>query len=195
VKVGVLGLQGDVREHVRALEAAGTTAVVVRTPGELAGVDALVMPGGESTTIGKLLRRFELHEPLRARAGSGMPLFGTCAGLILMATEIEGREDAPDRLGLMDVAVRRNAYGRQIASFEAEVPVQGLDEPVAAAFIRAPVVERVGDGVAVLASWDDRPVVVRQGSMLGATFHPEIAGDAGLHRLFVSMAEGNEVRG
>jgi 5'-phosphate synthase pdxT subunit len=112
-----------------------------------------------------------------------------------MATEIEGREDAPDRLGLMDVAVRRNAYGRQIASFEAKVPVQGLDEPVAAAFIRAPVVERVGDGVAVLATWDDRPVVVRQGSMLGATFHPEVAGDAGLHRLFVSMAEGNEVRG
>jgi pyridoxal 5'-phosphate synthase pdxT subunit len=187
MKVGVLGLQGDLREHARALEDSGATAVVVKTPEQLASVDALVLPGGESTTIGKLLDRFDLLEPLRERAASGMPLYGTCAGLILMASEIEGPQDAPHRLGLMDVAVRRNAYGRQVDSFETDLDVTGLDEPYRAVFIRAPVVERSGDGVEVLASVDGKPVLVRQGRMLGSTFHPEMTGDNRVHALFVDM--------
>ena len=187
MKVGVLGLQGDFREHARALEDAGATPVVVKTPDALAGVDALVMPGGESTTIGKLLDRFELLEPLRGRVSDGMPLYGTCAGLILMAKEIEGREDAPHRLGVLDVAVRRNAYGRQVDSFETDLDVEGLDEPYRAVFIRAPVVERAGDAVEVLASVDGRPVLVRQGHMLASTFHPEMTGDNRVHSMFVGM--------
>lgn len=190
MKIGVLGLQGDVREHLQALGGAGATGVVVRTPDELSSVDGLVVPGGESTTIGKLLKRYDLLEPLKKRARSGMPLFGTCAGLILMAAEIEGDEDAPDRLGLMDVTVRRNAYGRQAASFETEVTVEGVEEAVSAAFIRAPIVTRTGDGVDVLAVHDTFPVVVRQDTMLGATFHPEIAGDHRVHALFVAMMDG-----
>ena len=187
MKVGVLALQGDFREHARALDDAGATAVVVKTPEQLAGVDALVMPGGESTTIGKLLDRFELLEPLRERATGGMPLYGTCAGLILMAKDIEGPQDAPHRLGLMDVAVRRNAYGRQVDSFETDLDVKGLDEPYRAVFIRAPAVERAGDGVEVLAAVDDKPVLVRQGSMLASTFHPEMTGDNRVHAMFVGM--------
>ncbi len=187
MKVGFLGLQGDFREHARALESAGATAVVVKTPEALAGVDALVMPGGESTTIGKLLDRFELLEPVRERARAGMPLYGTCAGLILMASEIEGPQDAPHRLGVMDIAARRNAYGRQVDSFETDLHVDGLDEPYRAVFIRAPVVERTGDGVEVLASVDGQPVLVRQGRMLASTFHPEMTGDNRVHEMFVGM--------
>ena len=187
MKIGVLGLQGDFREHARALEDAGAAAVVVKTPEELAGVDALVMPGGESTTIGKLLERFDLLEPLRARAAAGMPLYGTCAGLILMANEIEGPQDAPHRLGLMDIAVRRNAYGRQVDSFETDLDVAGLDEPYRAVFIRAPAVERTGAGVEVLASVDRKPVLVRQERWLASTFHPEMTGDNRVHGMFVEM--------
>jgi 5'-phosphate synthase pdxT subunit len=153
----------------------------------LSGVDALVMPGGESTTIGKLLDRFELLEPLRERVTAGMPLYGTCAGLILMANEIEGPQDAPHRLGVMDVVVRRNAYGRQVDSFETDLDVDGLDQPFRAVFIRAPVVERTGEGVDVLASVDDKPVLVRQGAMLASTFHPEMTGDNRVHEMFVGM--------
>jgi 5'-phosphate synthase pdxT subunit len=187
MKAGVLALQGDFREHARALEEAGATAVAVKNPEQLAGVDALVMPGGESTTIGKLLDRFELLEPLRERAAGGMPLYGTCAGLILMAAEIEGPQDAPHRLGLMDLAVRRNGYGRQVDSFECDLDVDGFDEPYRAVFIRAPVVERAGEGIEVLASVDGRPVLVRQGSMLASTFHPEMTGDNRVHSMFVEM--------
>ncbi|MDQ4126076.1 MAG: pyridoxal 5'-phosphate synthase glutaminase subunit PdxT [Actinomycetota bacterium] len=187
MKVGVLALQGDFREHARALEDAGATAMIVKTPDALAGVDALVMPGGESTTIGKLLDRFELLEPLRERAGAGMPLYGTCAGLILMAKEIEGPQDAPHRLGLMGVAVRRNGYGRQVDSFETDLDVSGLDEPYRAVFIRAPVVERTGDEVEVLAEVDGKPVLLRQGAMLASTFHPEMTGDNRVHEMFVGM--------
>ena len=189
VKVGVLALQGDVLEHARALDEAGATPVPVKTAEDLASVDALVVPGGESTTIGKLLHRFGLLAPVIERAHSGMPLFGTCAGMILMAKEITGPELAPHRLNLMDIAVRRNAYGRQVDSFEADLDVEGLDAPLTAAFIRAPVVERVGDGVEVLARWDEQPVLVRQGRLLAASFHPEITGDSRLHELFVAMAE------
>jgi 5'-phosphate synthase pdxT subunit len=187
MKVGVLGLQGDFREHARALESAGAAPVVVKTPDALAGVDALVMPGGESTTIGKLLDRFGLLEPLRERVQAGMPLYGTCAGLILMATGIEGPQDAPHRLAVMDVAVRRNAYGRQVDSFETDLDVDGLDSPYRAVFIRAPAVERTGDAVEVLATVEDRPVLVRQGHMLASTFHPEMTGDNRVHEMFVGM--------
>jgi 5'-phosphate synthase pdxT subunit len=189
VKVGVLGLQGDVREHVRALEAAGASVVVVRHPHELEMVDALVLPGGESTTIGKLLDRFALLEPIRSRARSGMPLYGTCAGMILMADEILGPPDAPHRLGVMDCAVRRNAYGRQVDSFEADLDVDGLDEPFRAVFIRAPVVERVGDAVEVLATCSGSPVLIRQRHLLASSFHPEMTGDGRVHELFVRLVQ------
>jgi pyridoxal 5'-phosphate synthase pdxT subunit len=188
LKIGVLGLQGDVREHARALERAGATPMVVRRPDEIDAVDGVVLPGGESTTIGKLLDRFELLEPLRTRARAGMPLYGTCAGMILMAIEIEGPQGAPHRLGVMDIAVRRNAYGRQVDSFEADLDITGLDAPLRAAFIRAPVVERVGSRVEVLAALDDRPVLVRQGHLLASSFHPEMTGDARVHELFVDLA-------
>lgn len=187
MKVGVLGLQGDVREHSRSLESAGATPVVVKTTSALDSVDALVIPGGESTTIGKLLDRFDLLEPLRERAEAGMPLYGTCAGAILMSREIAGPQDAPFRVPVLDVVTRRNAYGRQVDSFEADLAVAGLDEPFRAVFIRAPVFEEVGDSVEVLASVDDDPVLVRQGAFLASTFHPEMTGDNRVHELFVSM--------
>jgi len=189
MKIGVLALQGDVREHLDALEAAGATGVAVKTPEQLADVDALVLPGGESTTIGKLLDRFELVEPLRERSRAGMPLYGTCAGLILMADDITGDHDAPHRLGGLDVTVRRNAYGRQVESFESDLEVTGLDGAFRAVFIRAPAIERVGDGVEVLASYDGRPVLVRRDNLLASSFHPEMTGDARLHAMFVDLLE------
>jgi pyridoxal 5'-phosphate synthase pdxT subunit len=189
VKVGVLALQGDVREHIRALEDAGATPVQVRYAQELNDVDALVLPGGESTTIGKLLDRFGLLDPVRERALAGMPLYGTCAGAILMANEISGDEDAPHRLALMDVTVRRNAYGRQVDSFEGDLDIPELDGAFRAVFIRAPVIERIGDDVEVLARWQDHPVLVRQGHLLASTFHPEMTGDNRVHELFLEMLE------
>jgi pyridoxal 5'-phosphate synthase pdxT subunit len=188
VKVGVLGLQGDVREHVAALEGAGATGVVVKRPEALSEVDALVLPGGESTTIGKLMHRFGMIEPLRERAVGGMPMYGTCAGMILMARDVTG-DELPNRLGVMDLAVRRNAYGRQVDSFETELDVAGLGEPLRAVFIRAPVVERTGDGVEVLASHDGAPVLVRQRNLLASSFHPEISGDGRIHAMFVEMVK------
>jgi pyridoxal 5'-phosphate synthase pdxT subunit len=190
VKIGVLGLQGDVREHLRALDATGAGTVVVKHAQELESVDGLVLPGGESTTIGKLLDRFELLEPLRLRVARGMPLYGTCAGMILMARAITGQEDAPYRLGVMDLCVRRNAYGRQLDSFEADLDVDGLDEPFRAVFIRAPAVDGSGDEVEVLASHDGRPVLVRQGHMLASSFHPEMTDDPRVHEMFVDMVGG-----
>jgi len=189
MKVGVLALQGDVREHLRALGDAGATGVVVKRLEHLESVDALVMPGGESTTIGKLLDRYGLIEPLKERVRSGMPLYGTCAGAILMADEVVGRQDAPHRLGVMDIAVRRNGYGRQLDSFEADVDVEGLDATFRAVFIRAPLIERVGHAVEVLAGLDGHPVLVRQGVLLASTFHPEITPDARVHALFVKLVE------
>jgi 5'-phosphate synthase pdxT subunit len=187
VKIGILALQGDVREHSSALEAAGATPVTVKTQEQLSSVDALVLPGGESTTIGKLLDRFGLMEPVRRCAREGMPVFGTCAGLILMAEAVVGREGAPDRLGILDVTVRRNAFGRQVDSFETDLEVRGLKTPIRAAFIRAPRIEEVGLEVEVLATLDDEPVLVRQGHLLGSTFHPEITGEDRVHRMFVEM--------
>ena len=189
MKVGVLGLQGDVREHVRALEAAGAGPSVVKHPHDLDGVDALVLPGGESTTIGKLLARFGLLGPIEERAAAGMPLYGTCAGMILMARSVVG-EDAPHRLGLLDATVRRNAYGRQADSFETDVEIEGLGEPFRAVFIRAPAIEEVGTGVEVLATHDGVPVLVRQGALMASSFHPEMTGDRRVHELFLAAAGG-----
>ena len=184
--IGVLALQGDVGAHLRALESVGAVAAPVKTAEELAGVAGLVIPGGESTTVGMLLERFDLMEPLRERIQEGLPVFGTCTGLILMAKEIEGSNQP--RIACMDVAVRRNAYGRQVDSFEAPVdaPVVGT-EPVQAVFIRAPRVTRVEPNVEVLAETESGPVLVRQGSMLGASFHPELTDDRRIHALFVEM--------
>ncbi|MDP9068778.1 MAG: pyridoxal 5'-phosphate synthase glutaminase subunit PdxT [Actinomycetota bacterium] len=186
MKVGVLGLQGDVREHVRALDAVGATPSVVKRTDQLAEVDALVLPGGESTTIGKLLDRYELIAPLRERVARGMPLYGTCAGAILMAADIAGAHDAPHRLAVLDICVRRNGYGRQLDSFEADLDIDGLDGAFRAVFIRAPIVESCGDGVEVLAEVDGHPVLVRQGRLLASTFHPEMTPDARVHDMFVN---------
>jgi pyridoxal 5'-phosphate synthase pdxT subunit len=189
MKVGVLALQGDVREHVAVLERIGVSVLPVKTTEDLQTVDALVLPGGESTTIGKLLARYGLLDPLSERARSGMPLFGTCAGMILMAADVAGDQDAPHRLGLLDITVRRNAYGRQRESFEAELDVAGVDSSVRAAFIRAPVVERAGEDVEVLARHEDRPALVRQGTLWASSFHPEITGEGRIHELFVAGAQ------
>lgn len=183
MKAGVLALQGDFREHAATLADCGVTPVLVRTPEQLAEVSCLVVPGGESTTIGRLARIHGLVEPVRARAREGMPVFGTCAGMIVMAAEVVGGESL---LSLMDVTVVRNAYGRQVESFEADVELRGTaGGPVRAVFIRAPVVESVGEGVEVLAEHAGRPVVCEQGRLLAAAFHPELAGDTRLHRRFL----------
>ncbi|MFP5297856.1 MAG: pyridoxal 5'-phosphate synthase glutaminase subunit PdxT [Actinomycetota bacterium] len=189
MKVGVLGLQGDVREHVRAIEATGATPVVIKHAEAIDDVDALILPGGESTTIGKLLDRFGMLEPLKERVQQGMPLYGTCAGLILMARDVVGSQPAPHRLGVLDVAVKRNAYGRQVDSFEADLDITGMDTPFRAVFIRAPAIDEVGDDVEVLARVDGAPVMVRQGSLLASSFHPEMTSDPRVHSLFVEMVE------
>lgn len=183
MKAGVLALQGDFREHAAMFEACGTTPVLVRSAEELAAVECLAIPGGESTTIAKLAHDHDLVEPIRERAAEGMPVFGTCAGMIAMARRVE---DGEPLLSLLDVGVRRNAYGRQVDSFESDVEVEGVG-PVRAAFIRAPVVTDVGSQVEVLATHGDVPIVVREGRLLAASFHPEIAGDPRLHRLLLSL--------
>jgi 5'-phosphate synthase pdxT subunit len=189
VKIGVLGLQGDVREHVRALEGAGAAPLVVKHPSEVADIDGLVIPGGESTTIGKLMDRFGLLEPISQRAGSGMPVYGTCAGMILMARAVSGDHESPHRLGVMDITVRRNAYGRQVDSFEADINVARLEGPFRAVFIRAPSVEEAGQGVEVLATYEGVPVLVRQGPHMASSFHPEMSGDHRIHELFLEGIE------
>jgi 5'-phosphate synthase pdxT subunit len=183
---GVLALQGAFREHREALDALGVGSVEVRTPEQLAGVDALILPGGESTTVGRLLETSELVGPLRQRLADGMPTFGTCAGLILLSRHVlDGRSDQPS-LDALDTTVRRNAYGTQAQSFEAELDVEGLsDEPFPGVFIRAPIVEEVGPGVEVLARHADRPVLVRQGTIWASTFHPELSGDLRIHEQFL----------
>ncbi|NLC56414.1 MAG: pyridoxal 5'-phosphate synthase glutaminase subunit PdxT [Armatimonadetes bacterium] len=184
--VGVLALQGAFSEHLRMLQRCGVDAVEVRTVAHLDGVEGLILPGGESTTVGKLLCRGGLDEAIRQRVAQGMPLFGTCMGLILMAREIEGSDQF--RLGLMDIAVRRNAFGRQVDSFECDLPVPSLGmPPVRAVFICAPYVTRVENGVQVLASVQGQTVLVRQGHLLGAAFHPELTEDTRIHRLFLDM--------
>jgi 5'-phosphate synthase pdxT subunit len=190
--VGVLALQGDFREHIAMLEQLDVEAVEVRTPEELAGVDALVIPGGESTTIGRLASIYGLLEPIAQRCDAGMPVLGTCAGMIFLAgSTAEG--DQP-QLGVLDACVKRNAFGRQVDSFEADLDVVGLDEPMHAVFIRAPWMEKIGSDVEVLASVVDtdgttHPVLVRQGRILATSFHPELTGDTRLHEMLVALME------
>jgi 5'-phosphate synthase pdxT subunit len=185
-KIGVLALQGAVREHAEVLAELSAEPVEVRVPQDLAGIDALVMPGGESTTMSMLLESSGLFEPILQQLREGLPVFGTCAGMILLATDVlDGRPDQRS-FGVLDAAVRRNAFGRQVDSFEADLDIDGLGGgPFPAVFIRAPVVERTGEGVEVLATVDGAPVLCRQGHVLAAAFHPELSGDFRLHQLFV----------
>ncbi|MFN2528850.1 MAG: pyridoxal 5'-phosphate synthase glutaminase subunit PdxT [Candidatus Baltobacteraceae bacterium] len=185
--VGVLALQGNVNEHLRALEESGAEAVAVKMPAELDGVAALIIPGGESTTVMKLLDRFGLSEPVRNRVKGGMPLWGTCMGLIVAAHDVVGMPGQPT-LDLIDVSVRRNAFGRQVASAEVDLDIPALGrDPFPAIFIRAPWIERTGPGVEVLASVDGHGVLVRQGHMLGSSFHPEMGPDRRVHKYFLNM--------
>ncbi|MEO6627828.1 MAG: pyridoxal 5'-phosphate synthase glutaminase subunit PdxT [Aquihabitans sp.] len=189
MKVGLLALQGAIEPHARALRALGAAPIEVRTPEQLAGVDALVIPGGESTTMSKLLDSSGLAHPLRARLAHGMPTFGTCAGMIVLAaTVLDGRADQRSYAAI-DLTVRRNAFGRQIDSFEADLLVTGLASSFHAVFIRAPFVEQVGDGVEVLAAINGHPVLCRQGSVLVSAFHPELTTDHRLHELFLSLID------
>ena len=186
-KVGVLALQGAFREHCRALADVGVEPVEVRQAGELAGLEGLVIPGGESTTMSKLMVAYGLEAPIRELHAAGAPVFGTCAGMILAARDaVDG---LPDQryLGLIDIVVRRNAFGRQVASFEAELTLAGDPDPLIGVFIRAPWIESAGPGVEVLASHAGHGVAARQGRVLVTAFHPELTGDRRLHRLFASM--------
>ncbi|HYZ14917.1 MAG TPA: pyridoxal 5'-phosphate synthase glutaminase subunit PdxT [Candidatus Acidoferrum sp.] len=192
--IGVLALQGDVVEHVHALERSGAEVVEVRTPGDLARADALVVPGGESTTVIRLLERFGLVGPIRSRVRAGMPFWGTCMGLIVAAHDVADLHQ--ETLDLIDVTVRRNAFGRQIDSAEVPLVIPALGEaPFPAIFIRAPWIERTGPGVELLAERDGHGVMVRQGNVLGTSFHPELTGDDRVHAYFLRMVEAaNEPR-
>ena len=183
--VGVLALQGAFREHKKALTQCGVKTLEVRKKEDIAAISALVIPGGESTTMGKLLVEWDIMEDIIARAKEGMPIFGTCAGMILLAKEIEG-SDQP-RVGLLNVAVKRNAFGRQVDSFEAELDVAGFDEPVLGVFIRAPYISAVGDGVEILAVHEKKIVMVRQKNLLACSFHPELTEDTRIHQFFINM--------
>ncbi|MBI2167914.1 MAG: pyridoxal 5'-phosphate synthase glutaminase subunit PdxT [Actinobacteria bacterium] len=188
MKVGVLALQGAFREHAEALDALGAEAVLVKTPEHLAGVDSLVLPGGESTTMSHLLATSGLDEALDDRLRAGMPVLGTCAGMILLAEEVlDGRPDQR-ALGAVDISVRRNAYGRQRESFETDLTIDGLAGTFPGVFIRAPAVERVGEGVTILAEVDRRAVMCRQGTVTVCAFHPELSGDLRVHAEFLKEA-------
>ena len=191
MRIGVLAMQGDFREHRAMLGRCGAESIEVRRPADLHAIDGLIIPGGESTTISHLLQEGGLFEGLRERILAGLPVYGTCAGAILLAKEVVGR--APCTLAVMDITVRRNAYGRQVDSFEADIEVPALGpDPVRAVFIRAPYIERVGQGVEVLGSYGGRPVLVRQDNCLVSTFHPELTLDTRLHRYFLSMVLARE---
>jgi 5'-phosphate synthase pdxT subunit len=192
--IGVFALQGDVREHVHVLTRLGVDAFTVRRPEELARCDGLVLPGGESTTMYKLARTFDLFEPLAQRIGDGMPTFGTCAGMIMLADRVRDGIAGQETLGGIDITVRRNAFGRQVDSFEGQIAFDGFDDPVHAVFIRAPWVEEAGTDVDVLASIPSGPaagriVAVRQGNLVATSFHPEVADDDRIHRYFVDLVK------
>ena len=188
MKIGVLALQGDFREHRKVVEHLGYSACLVRRPGDIDEIDGLIIPGGESTTISKLLRKWDLFELIRDEAENGLPLFGTCAGLILMAKEVV---NGPPTLSLMDITLKRNAYGRQIESFESELEFRSVgggaerNGSIKGVFIRAPQVTRVGSSVKRLATHEGLPVLLRQDNLLGATFHPELTDDPGIHEYFL----------
>jgi 5'-phosphate synthase pdxT subunit len=197
--VGVLALQGDVREHLRALVQVGARPVAVRRASELDDVDGLILPGGESTTIAKLARTFEVFEAIADRVKTGMPTFGTCAGMVLLADRVRDGIEGQETFGGLDITVRRNAFGRQVDSFESEVRFDiddtAFERPVHAVFIRAPWVEQVGEGVEVLAAVavpgvGDRIVAVQQGPVLATSFHPEVSDDLRLHRYFLDLVTG-----
>jgi pyridoxal 5'-phosphate synthase pdxT subunit len=193
-RIGALALQGDFREHIAVVRSLGLEAAEVRTPEELDHVDALIVPGGESTTIGKLAHLYGLIEPIRDRVDSGMPVLGTCAGMIFLAAATTGAEQP--QAGVLDVVVERNAFGRQVDSFEADLDVAGLAEPMHAVFIRAPWIEKVGAGVDVLADVVEpatatrHPVFVRQGNVLAVSFHPELTDETRVHGMLIEMARG-----
>lgn len=186
IRVGILALQGDFEKHEAMLNRIGVPNLQVRKPDDLNGVDALIIPGGESTTIGRLMERYGLDEAIRACAHQGMPIYGTCAGMILLAKEII--DSSQPRLGLMDIAVRRNAFGRQRESFEVDLPFDGLPHLIRAVFIRAPIVERVGKHGLVLSEFEGKIVAVRQSNLLATAFHPELTDDESVHRYFLQMA-------
>jgi pyridoxal 5'-phosphate synthase pdxT subunit len=196
--IGVLALQGDVREHLVALARAGAQGRPVRRPEELADLDGIVLPGGESTTMDKLMRAFGVRDPLRSALQAGLPAYGSCAGMILLADRVLDGSADQETLGGIDMTVRRNAFGRQVASFEGEVHLDGIgDRPIHGVFIRAPWVEDVGGPVEVLARVEDgeaagRIVAVRQGSLLATSFHPEMTGDGRVHELFVRIVEDRQ---
>lgn len=192
--IGVFALQGDVREHLHALQRLGVDAFTVRRPAELERCDGLIVPGGESTTMYKLARTFDLLEPLRRRVKDGMPTFGTCAGMIMLAERIRDGAPGQETVGGLDVTVRRNAFGRQVDSFETDLAMAGVADPVHAVFIRAPWVEEVGPGVEVLAEVPSgeaagRIVAVRQGPLMATSFHPEVGDDDRVHGLFVDLVK------
>jgi 5'-phosphate synthase pdxT subunit len=188
--IGVLALQGDVREHVHALEQAGATAKPVRRLNEIEAVDGLVIPGGESTTLWKLATVFELLDPVRKLIAGGLPAFGSCAGMIMLADHIQDGAAGQETFGGIDMTVRRNAFGRQVDSFERQIRLSFDDAPFRAVFIRAPWVERAGPGVSVIGKDEGRIVAVRQGVLLATAFHPELTPDQRIHELFVSMVKG-----
>lgn len=192
MKIGVLALQGAVTEHIEMLSALDTEAVPIRLPSELDGLDALVIPGGESTTISKLLSVYGLTEPIRNLANQGFPLFGTCAGLVLLAKKVSNLDMEP--IGVMDIEVKRNAFGRQVDSFEADLQIPALGNGTFnGIFIRAPIIEKAKRNVEILCQLNGGPVAVRQGKLLGCAFHPELTGDLRLHRYFVNLIAGETV--
>ena len=199
MKIGVLALQGDFREHINSLSDCGVNAVAVKTKEEILGIDALVIPGGESTTIAKLARSFDLFDLIKKRISSGMPTYGSCAGMILLADRIEDAIVGQESFGGIDMTVRRNAFGRQVDSFETDLKFEGITQPtIKAVFIRAPWVEQVGADVQILAevSTDGakHPVAVRQGNLLATSFHPELTGDNRIHKFFVEQICTNLVK-
>ncbi|HVT13908.1 MAG TPA: pyridoxal 5'-phosphate synthase glutaminase subunit PdxT [Fimbriimonadaceae bacterium] len=184
-RTGVIAIQGDFEKHIAMIERCGGEAAEVRTPEGLSGVDRVIIPGGESTTVGMLMERFGLGIALRRLAGEGMPIWGTCMGMILMAHEIEGRDQYA--LDLLDVTIRRNAFGAQVHSFEDEVRIEGLAKPVTGVFIRAPIVSRLGPGVEKLGEYEGQVVAVRQGNLVGTSFHPELTEDTRMHAWFLRL--------
>jgi 5'-phosphate synthase pdxT subunit len=186
MKVGVLALQGDVREHISSLIACGVEPISVRRSSEIEAVDALVLPGGESTTIAQLSEVFGIYDQLKKRIDDGMPVYGSCAGMILLANQILDSKAGQKTFGGLDITVRRNAFGRQVDSFETDIAFSdGSSDLVRAVFIRAPWVEKVGEGVEILASVDNHPVAVRSRTLLATSFHPELTGDHRIHRYFI----------
>jgi 5'-phosphate synthase pdxT subunit len=187
MKIGVLALQGAVAEHIRMVELAGAEGIVIKKADQLAELDGLIIPGGESTTIGKLMRTYGFIDAVRAFHAEGKPVFGTCAGMIIVANDIEGKDEP--HLQIMDITVARNAFGRQRESFEIDLPIEGFDRSVRAVFIRAPLIRKVGPGVQVLCTFKGDIVAARDGHVLAASFHPELTDDYSLHAYFLKMVE------